>query len=201
MDNKPKSPFLQFLTEVLVNVVVIVILFLIIQKFVVAPFQVIGSSMVNTLHDREYILVSKLEYIFGDPKRGDIIVFNPPTNEKDYYVKRIIGIPGDTVSFVKGKVFVNNEAIVEQYTFDGGPTCLVPRMASCPGDNKAFIVPDGEYFVLGDNREGSSDSRSWRDASNQEIPFVKREEIAGKARIVLLPFNAIRVLPEAEIKI
>jgi signal peptidase I len=196
-----KNAFLQFLIDVVVNSAVIIIVFYIVQQFVVAPFQVIGNSMVDTLHDREYIIVTKIEYILHTPERGDIVVFRPPNNGNDYYVKRIVGLPGDTVAIVKGKVLVNGKEIAEQYLSKDVPTCLVARMSSCPNDNKAYVVPEGEYFVLGDNREGSSDSRSWRDSDNNESPFVPLENIAGKARFVLLPFTAIRAIPQHQLKI
>ena len=199
--DKIKNPFIQFIVDVIVNSVIIIIIFYIIQHFLAAPFQVIGNSMVDTLHDHEYIIVSKIEYIIHPPERGDIIVFKPPSNGKDYYVKRIIGIPGDTVSLTKGKVFVNGKEVSEPYLSEGISTCIVARMSSCPNDNKAYVVTDDEYFVLGDNREGSSDSRSWRDSDNQEFPFIKRDDIAGKARFVLLPITSIRAIPQHQINI
>ena len=196
-----KNAFLQFLIDVIVNSVIIIIVFYIVQQFVVAPFQVIGNSMIDTLHDREYIVVSKIEYLIHPPERGDIVVFKPPNNGNDFYVKRIVGIPGDTVSLQKGVVYVNGKEISEPYLSNDIPTCLVARMSSCPNDNRAYVVPEDEYFVLGDNREGSSDSRSWRNGENTETPFVTIDNIAGKARFVLLPFTAIRVVPQYEIKI
>jgi signal peptidase I len=199
--DKIKNPFVQFIVDVIVNSVIIIIIFYIIQQFLAAPFQVIGNSMIDTLHDHEYIVVSKIEYLMHLPERGDIVVFKPPNNGKDYYVKRIVGIPGDTVALTKGKVFVNGKDISEPYLNDEMSTCIVARMSSCPNDNKAYVVPDGKYFVLGDNRAGSSDSRSWRDSDNGEAPFVGRDDIAGKARFVLLPITSIRAVPQHEINI
>lgn len=200
-EEKKKNPFIQFVTDVVVNSVVIIIIFYIVQQFLAAPFQVIGSSMIDTLHDREYIIVSKIEYLMHPPERGDIVVFKPPSNGKDYYVKRIIGVPGDTISLSKGKVYVNGKEIDEPYLNDGISTCVVARMSSCPNDNKAYVVPDNQYFVLGDNREGSSDSRSWRDSENAELPFVERDAIAGKARFVILPLTSVRSVPQHQINI
>lgn len=200
-ESTKRGAVLQFVIDVLVNSVVIIIVFYIVQQFLAAPFQVIGNSMINTLHDREYIVVSKIEYLMHPPERGDIVVFKPPSNGKDYYVKRIIGLPGDTIGLVKGKVFVNGKQIDESYLYENASTCVVARMSSCPNDNKAYVVPEGMYFVLGDNREGSSDSRSWRDSENGELPFVPREEIAGKARFVILPLTSIRAIPQHKINI
>jgi signal peptidase I len=196
-----KNAFIQFIVDVVVNSVVIIIIFYVVQQFLAAPFQVIGNSMIDTLHDREYIVVSKVEYLMHPPERGDIVVFKPPSNGKDYYVKRIVGVPGDTVALVKGKVFVNGKEIDEPYLYEGVTTCVVARMSSCPNDNKAYVVPDGKYFVLGDNREGSSDSRSWRDSKNEELPFVERDNISGKARFVILPVTSIRSVPQHAINI
>lgn len=200
-ESTKRGAVLQFVIDVLVNSVVIIIVFYIVQQFLAAPFQVIGNSMINTLHDREYIVVSKIEYLMHPPERGDIVVFKPPSNGKDYYVKRIIGLPGDTIGLVKGKVFVNGKQIDESYLYENASTCVVARMSSCPNDNKAYVVPEGMYFVLGDNREGSSDSRSWRDSENGELPFVPRGEIAGKARFVILPLTSIRGIPQHKINI
>jgi signal peptidase I len=200
-ESTKRGAVLQFVIDVLVNSVVIIIVFYIVQQFLAAPFQVIGNSMINTLHDREYIVVSKIEYLMHPPERGDIVVFKPPSNGKDYYVKRIVGLPGDTIGLVKGKVFVNGKQIDESYLYENASTCVVARMSSCPNDNKAYVVPEGMYFVLGDNREGSSDSRSWRDSENGELPFVPRDEIAGKARFVILPLTSIRAIPQHKINI
>lgn len=194
-----KNPILQFVVDVVVNSIIIIVVFFVVQRFIVAPFQVIGSSMLSTLRDREYIVVSKIEYFFSMPERGDVIVFKPPTNDKDFYVKRIVGIPGDTVSLRNGKVYVNSVEIAEPYLDESVVTCVVARMASCPNDNKAYVVPEDTYFVLGDNREGSSDSRAWRDGENEEMPFVNREDIAGKARIILLP--TIKLIPQNKINL
>ncbi len=200
-ESTKRGAVLQFVIDVLVNSVVIIIVFYVVQQFLAAPFQVIGNSMINTLHDREYIVVSKIEYLMHPPERGDIVVFKPPSNGKDYYVKRIVGLPGDTIGLVKGKVFVNGKQIDESYLYENASTCVVARMSSCPNDNKAYVVPEGMYFVLGDNREGSSDSRSWRDSENGELPFVPRGEIAGKARFVILPLTSIRAIPQHKINI
>lgn len=184
----------RFFLDVLVNSGVIIILFLLTQKFLAAPFQVVGHSMDETLHDGEYIVVSKLEYTFGEPERSDIIVFHPPQGNKDYYIKRIIGIPGDTIRLKSGKVYLNGKELPEPYLRESLKTCLVAFLQDCGEDDKTYTVPEGEYFVLGDNRSGSSDSRAWFDTENKPDPFVDKDQIQGKTRVVVYPPLAIRLV-------
>jgi len=190
----PEEGFLRFVIDVLINSLVIIGLFFIIQKGIAAPFQVIGSSMVDTLHDGEYIVVSKIEYLLGSPHRGDIIVFHPPEQKDEYYIKRIIGIPGDKVELKAGRVLVDGVVIHEAYLRDGLMTCIVAHVQDCDGDDKVYEVPAGKYFVLGDNRNGSSDSRAWYDQNNKPDSFVDADQIQGKTRVVLYPLPEIRLM-------
>jgi signal peptidase I len=187
---------LGFISDVIVNSAVIIVVFYTIQYFLFAPFQVVGNSMLNTLNDREYILVSKIGYYQEGPQHGDVIVFHPPNNSKEYYIKRVVGVPGDRVRISSGKVFVNDAELFEPYLRPGVATCLVARRSSCEGDNKSWEVPDGKYFVLGDNRDGSSDSRAWYDRNNIEDPFVDIEQVQGKTKIVVYPLPAVRMMKE-----
>ncbi len=189
----------RFLLDVLINSAVIIVMFLIVQRLIAAPFQVVGHSMVSTLQDGEYIIVSKLDYLFGDPKRGDIIVFHPPEVKKDYYIKRIMGIPGDEVRLKAGKVSVNGQELEENYLKEGLMTCLAAYMQDCANDDKVYKVPEGKYFVLGDNRSGSSDSRAWFTDDNKPDPFVDKDQIQGKTRLVVFPPRSIRLLPETKV--
>lgn len=186
----------RFILDVIVNSAVIISMYLIVQYFIAAPFQVVGQSMANTLYDGEYIVVSKLEYTFGQPERGDIVVFHPPHQKKDYYIKRIIGVPGDTVRLKNGRVFVNGKEMTEPYIREQVITCIVAFMQDCPNDDKVYTVPEGKYFVLGDNRNGSSDSRSWYDQDNTPDPFVDLAQIQGKTRVVIYPLPEIRLIRE-----
>jgi len=192
----PEDGFLRFVIDVLVNSVIIIALFFFVQKVIAAPFQVIGNSMHDTLHDGEYIVVSKLEYLFGEPQRGDIVVFHPPHHKEEYYIKRVIGIPGDKVELKGGEVFVNGVKIEETYLREGLKTCLVAHMRDCDTDERTYEIPEGKYFVLGDNRTGSSDSRAWYDSDNKPDPFVDLDQIQGKTRVVLYPLPDIRLIPE-----
>ena len=188
--------FLLFVADVLLNAAIIIVIVFTIRYFFVSPFQVSGSSMLDNLHNREYIIINKLYYRFTKPQRGDIIVFLPPNHRKDYYVKRIIGIPGDTVIFENGKVKIENKENPEGYFVDEsylskkfiGKTYLPTDIM-----NKTFAIPEDKYFVLGDNRTGSSDSRYWRDAyTNESTPYVEKDMVSGKVWVVLWPINQIR---------
>jgi len=157
------------ITVLVVAAVIILVLQFVIQKFVVE-----GSSMNFTLHDGQQLLVNKIVYRFHEPERGDIIVFHPPLEiDEDDFIKRIIGLPGEKVVITNGKVVIQKT--------DGSLTELdepyITRQAN--RDYEGNIIPEGEYFVMGDNRVNSSDSRTgWT---------LKREDIIGKAWISVWP--------------
>ncbi len=159
---------------------VILICFLII-KFVGTRSRVDGSSMNPTLHDGDNLWVDKLSYTFGDPKRFDIIIFNPNGNEKITYVKRIIGLPGETVSMdLDGKIYINGQLLNENYALDEP---FLPSSIGILSGNNEIVLGDDEYFVLGDNRNNSMDSRR-SDPGN-----VKRDYIIGKVVLRIYPFS------------
>lgn len=197
MDSKSTGEgILGFISDVVVNSAIIIVVFYAIQYFLFAPFQVAGNSMINTLHDREYILVSKIGYYLEGPDHGDIIVFHPPNNTQEYYIKRVVGTPGDRVKIASGDVYVNDVRLEEPYLREGLATCLVARRSACENDNKSWVVPEGKYFVLGDNRDGSSDSRAWFDRNNVEDPFVHLDQIQGKTKLVVYPLPKMRLVDE-----
>lgn len=139
-------------------------------------FKVYGSSMWPTIEHGEYILVNKATYFFHEPQRGDIIVFHSPNDPSSDLIKRIIGIPGDIVEVRDEKVFVNNVAVAEPYIIDP-PRYLYPEEE----------IPAGQYFVLGDNRNSSSDShKGWK---------VPRHNIVGKAWLTYWPPHRWRLIP------
>ena len=159
---------------------VILICFLII-KFVGCRSRVDGSSMRPTLEDGDNLWVDKLSYTFGDPKRFDIIIFNPNGNEDITYVKRIIGLPGETVAMdMDGLIYINGVLLNENYALD--EPFLRTNLGILSAGNE-IVLGEDEYFVLGDNRNNSMDSRR-SDPGN-----VKREYIVGKVVLRIYPFS------------
>ena len=142
---------------------------------------VIGSSMENTLLSNEPIIINKFSYRVSEPKRFDVIVFKQSGKEHSFYnIKRIIGLPGETILIKDGKIFINDE-IVED-------TIIVEEMINYGLASEEIILEDNEYFVLGDNRNNSEDSRF------ASIGNITRDEIVGKAAVRLSPFNFISKL-------
>lgn len=180
----------QFLREILETVGLAVILFLVINV-ISARVRVEGYSMLPTLDNGEYVLISRLSYKLGDFQRGDIIVFRPPMypdapfwqrlfglpgfdDKYEDYIKRIIGLPGDTVRIANGTVYISNVPLIEPY------------IAAPPDYSNEWTVPEGQLFVLGDNRNNSADSHAWG--------FLPEENILGKALVVYWPFADFMII-------
>ena len=160
------SGFLGFIKDVLEVLVLSLILFVGINA-VSARIRVDGESMVPTLASGEYVIVSRLSYRVGTPQRGDIIVFHFPGNPKEEYIKRIIGLPGDQVDIRAGQVLVNGKALDESY------------LSVKVNYTGSWSIPSGQLFVLGDNRNNSSDSHDWG--------TVPMNYVVGKAIVVYWP--------------
>lgn len=145
----------------------------VLNTFIIANSEVPSGSMENTIMTGDRVIGSRLSYRFEDPERGDIAIFRFPDNEKIYYVKRIIGLPGETVDIIDGKVYINgsDEPIDEPYI----------REPMIPEDPMHFEVPEDCYFMLGDNRNYSMDARRW------ENTYVKREKIIAKVLFRYFP--------------
>jgi signal peptidase I len=158
----------RFILDVLETIVLSVVLFLAINA-VSARIRVDGFSMEPTLHNGEFVIVNKLTYRFSHPGIGDVIVFRYPRNPQEEYIKRVIGLPGDRVVVTNGQVSVNGYALNEPY------------IASAPRYNSDWTVPENSLFVLGDNRNNSSDSHNWGP--------VPMENVIGKALFVYWPPN------------
>ena len=145
----------------------------VLNTFIIANSEVPSGSMENTIMTGDRVIGSRLSYRFEDPKRGDIAIFLFPDNEKIYYVKRIIGLPGETVDIVDGKVYINgsDEPLDEPYIRE-------PMIPEAP---MHFEVPENSYFMMGDNRNYSMDARRW------ENTYVKREKIIAKVLFRYFP--------------
>lgn len=163
-----------FFMDILEVIVLAVGIFLIVYLLILRPHKIKGQSMHPNFPDGEYLLTEKVSYYKEDPQRGDVIVFKPPISE-DEFIKRVIGLPGDTVMVLNGRVFVNDLELKEDYIkIDTNAGSFLP-------EGQKYVVPEGNYFVMGDNRPHSSDSRSWG-------PITKKV-ITGKAWLIYFPFN------------
>ncbi len=185
------------LFDVTLNIVIIVAIVAIIRTFVVSPFQIEGNSMIETLEHKEYIVINKFRYLFTVPERGDIVVFRPPTDPGKYYVKRVIGLPGDTIVIRDGFTFLRDEnkgdiKLEESYlgSLSLGKTYRYP-VNSGDTSEETFTVPEKQYFLLGDNRQGSLDSRSFGHLAADEESFVPQKNIKGSVWFVALPITKI----------
>ena len=161
--------------EVIETIVLTILMFLVI-RLAVQNFNIEGMSMEPTLHDKELILVDKWSYLFHAPTRGDVIVFVAPPEPSQDYIKRIIAVPGDTITIRDTSVIVDGVNLRETYV---DPKRQGNLYAYRTISN--MLVPPDDYFVLGDNRIGSSDSRNWG--------FVPRTNIIGRAALVYWPLG------------
>ena len=146
-------------------------------KFAAPNYRVQYSSMLPNIEENDLLVVDKVSYFFSDPQRGDVIILWPPAEvkERNPFIKRVIGLPGDTVEIKDDKVFVDGIPLEEEYIKD-------PPRYTMP----AKTIPEGEYFVLGDNRNNSNDSHYWG--------TVSRENIIGKALFIYWPPSRWRVV-------
>jgi signal peptidase I len=162
------------LVEILQTVLIAALLFLVVN-LVTARIRVEGSSMEPSLHDGEMVVVNRLAYRWSMPSRGDIVVFRFPLDPSRRFIKRVIGLPGDSLEARDGLVYVNGTALDEPYI------AAAPRYAG------AWLVQADELFVLGDNRNNSSDSQNWG-----PLPMA---EVIGKAFLVYWPLPDVGVIP------
>jgi signal peptidase I len=169
-----KGSLKRFLIDISETLLLSVVLFLIINA-ISARIRIESISMQPTLYEDDFVIVNRLAYKLGAPGRGDIIVFHfPPDPQREPYIKRVVGLPGEMVRIKNGHVFVNDISIREPY------------IKASPAYQGTWRIPDGQLFVLGDNRNNSSDSHSWG--------MVPLENVIGKAEVIYLPISHWRVL-------
>lgn len=175
-----KNAVKEIVSTLLYILVVLSVTYLVIV-FVGQRTKVEGASMEPTLHDRDNLIVDKISYRFHEPERFDIIVFPFRYEEKTYYIKRIIGMPGETVRIDEaGTIFINGEELAENYGKE--------VMVSAGRASETITLGEDEYFVLGDNRNNSSDSR------DPSVGNIHRKEIIGRAWVRIWPFEKMGVL-------
>lgn len=162
----------------LIPYIVIIVVVLLIKKFIVSPIRVVGPSMKDTLQDKDIMILNKIGYRFNSIKRFDIVVVS---YEKDFIIKRIIGLPGDKVEYKDNKLYINDKFYNEPFLATGTETDNFSVMDL----NNTEKIPNGYYLVLGDNREESKDSRV--------IGLIKKKQIEGKASLIIFPFNRIGI--------
>lgn len=172
-----------FIFEIFYQVVLALAIFMLIYVFLLQPHQVRGRSMEPSFENGEYILTDKLSYRVQEPKRGDTIVFAAPPTRREDFIKRVIGVPGEVISLREGWIWVNNKRLEEIYISRDTRTLDGPFL----GEGEMLTLLDREYFVMGDNRSHSSDSRTWG--------VIKKQDIVGRAWFVYWPPTKIRIIP------
>ena len=176
-ERREKHPALYDLLDWAKVIVIAVAIALFLNYFVVINSRVPSGSMEPTIETGSRMIGLRLSYTFNDPERGDIIIFKYPDDESVYYVKRIIGLPGETVEIKDGFVYIDGQILTEDYL-----------TVTTEGDFGPYEVPEGCYFVLGDNRNNSHDSRYWTNT------YVPEENIVGKALFCYWPLSDIGIL-------
>ncbi len=174
--NASVGSFLWELARIVIIAFVVMIGF---RFFVAEPFIVSGSSMVPNFHNREYLVVNKVSYRFNEPARGDVIVFRYPKDTSQYFIKRVIGLPGEKVKVENGKVYVYNSE------HPNGSVLEEPYLSNQDitfGKDELVTLGSDEYYVLGDNRLASSDSRVWG--------ILPKHDIVGTAWLRVFPLDA-----------
>ena len=168
----------EILSWVMTLAVTFVLIF-VLKNYVIINAMVPTGSMENTIMPEDQMFGNRLAYVFSEPERGDIIFFYYPDDEKQKFVKRIIGLPGETVTIENAKVYINGVELEEPY--------LKETWVNGTGPYE-FHVPEGCYFVMGDNRNTSQDARYWRNT------YVAKEKIIGQAGFIYYPFDRIGVV-------
>ena len=182
IEKKPKT-WKQDIYESLKILLISLLIVIPIRFFVAQPFVVKGASMEPTYHDNDYLIVDELSYSLGEIKRGDVIVLHYPVNPAEFFIKRVIGLPGETIIIRAGKVYVRKSGLSKEEQL------LEPYIDSktlTRADQTEYAVPLGNYFVLGDNRQHSSDSRYWG--------YLERRFVVGRALVRLWPLSKVGLL-------
>lgn len=172
-----------FFVDGIETILIAIAICLVVYLFLFRPFQVNGSSMYPNFQDKEYVLTNIISLRFENPIKGDVVVFKAPSDGEKDYIKRVVGIPGDNISIRNGAVYINNSKFDEsKYLQDG----LFTTGGSYLRDGQSITLNSDEYFVMGDNRLSSSDSREWGP--------VNKTAIIGKSFFVYWPPKEMKVI-------
>ena len=175
---RPKKTIKQEIFEWIMVFVVAAALAFVVRTFIFEPVRVDGSSMLNTLTDSEFMIATKFDYLFSDPERFDIVICNyPNTSDGMYRVKRVIGMPDETIELRAGELYVDGKHVEQNFDMTENQTYFGP-----------YTIPEDHYFVLGDNRNNSKDSRA------AMVGPLSRDEIKGHVRAVVFPFGNFRLM-------
>lgn len=176
---KPNARLWALAREIIETIILTIVIYAVVN-FATGRFRVEGESMLPTLHPNEYVLIDKVSYMLGSPERGDIVVFHYPLGTERDFIKRVIGLPNETVSIANGVITITRA--------DGQQEVLQePYIASQPHYQGTWTLKSDEFFVLGDNRNNSSDSHSWG--------TLQRSYLVGRAVIVYWPLEALQWVP------
>lgn len=177
-NTETEHPLLELIRFSIIAILIVVP----IRIFIAQPFIVSGASMADTFQSGDYLIVDQVSYYFNEPARGDVIIFRYPQDPSKHFIKRVIGIPGDTVTIAGNTVTITNK------DFPDGFTITEPYILSMTtGTLHTETLGDREYFVMGDNRDHSSDSRTWG--------VLQKERIVGRAWVRLFPPTEAEFLP------
>jgi signal peptidase I len=162
-------------------------IFFFVYLLIMRPHKIDGESMMPNYLNAEYLLTEKVSYYLHKPERGDVVVLRPPTfvTENDEFIKRIIGLPGETVKVENGKVYINGQRLREPYIADSVNTNGGTFLA----DGATYTVPESQYFLMGDNREHSSDSRYWGPVPLNLSPNTEKVGINGRSWLIYWPLD------------
>jgi signal peptidase I len=170
-----------FFKEVLKFSLIAILIVAPIRIFIAQPFVVSGASMQPTFDSKQYLIVDQLSYHIGTPERGEVVIFKYPRDTSVFFIKRVIGLPNETVVMDSGKITIKNDLFPEGFQIEE------PYIKEETDDTFTITLNDNEYYVLGDNRKHSSDSRVWGP--------LEEKFIVGKAFIRLFPVNKFDVHP------
>lgn len=155
----------------LIPYIIIIVAIILIKTFIITPIKVNGESMTSTLEPKDIMILNKTAYYFSDPERFDIVVVSMPD---EYLIKRVIGLPGEKIEYIDNTLYVNGEAVEEDFAHGKTADFNISELGS-------DTIPADSYLVLGDNRENSLDSR--------ELGFIKKDQLLGKTSFIIFPFN------------
>jgi len=173
--------FLSYVWEVVKIIIVSLAIIIPIRMFVIQPFIVEGDSMLPNFHNGEYLIVDELSYLIGGPERGDVVIFHPPQDAKTYYIKRVIGLPNETLEFKDGYIYLYNRQNPDGVRLNESEYLVKSRIS----ETAKITLGNDEYYVIGDNRDNSLDSR--------RFGAITSDHIRGKAFIRAFPFKLMTI--------